>query len=402
VKNGRTIGKLTTVSNVSIFILSLEIVWSTNIWARYDAGEYICAGLGVIFILLRFMASKNKFKKPGLLVIFFSIFMYFNIYGRYLDIRGMAIFFYRIFLLIFVMGMKEDERKKIILVTTVFYAWIVGIAMVLYVLILFCGIELPHSTITLDNYPLIKNYTFLVLYETPIMLNRFQAVYLEPGDLGTYAALLLFINKYQIRRKAVFVIFLSLLLSFSLGGYALLVAGYCIYQLIAQKKKYVFAVKLLMGTVLIGSIGFYLYTNFPEMKLTVLILSRLEYSEDKGFKGNNRRIPRFDYYYNNVYLKSSDALFGYGNDPEKIVKLFGDGMSSYKSYIVMFGVLGLFFIFLFYVSIVYTEQSILLWGLFLLYCISSYQHLYAYHDMELYLFIGATALFRTGGKHEFT
>jgi hypothetical protein len=304
-------------------------------------------------------------------------------------------------MLFFVMGMEVEERKKIISVTTMFFAWIVGISMVLYVLILFCGIELPHSTIVMDHYPLIKNYTFLVLYDTPLVLNRFQAVYLEPGDLGTYGALLLFINKYQIRRKEVFIIFLALLLSFSLGGYALLVAGYCIYQFIIEKKKYTFIIKLLITSVLIGSIGGYLYTYYPKMKFTVLILSRLEYTEGKGFKGNNRIIPRFDHYYKNVYLKSSDALIGYGNDPEKIVELFGDGMSSYKSYIVMFGVLGLLFVFLFYLSIIYTENSKLLLGLFLLYCISSYQHLYAYGDLELYLFIGAAALFRME-KNEFS
>jgi hypothetical protein len=296
--------------------------------------------------------------------------------------------------------MEKKELKKTINLTTILYAWIVGVSIVFYILIVFCGIDLPYSIIQYPNnisdYPDFRNYIFLLNPDEYNIFCRFRSIFTEPGHLGMISALLLYVNKYEIKRKSVLVIFISILLSFSLAAYVLLIFGYCIFEFVNKIGKLIKLIKLtvnfIVGILLLIAISLYVYAQYSDSIVSQLIIHRLEYDEDKGIIGNNRNSSHFDYFYENNFYRSSDCIFGIG-ETQYMDKLAGK-TSSYKAYIVQYGIVGIFFLFIFYLSIIYVFKSNLLFGLLILYCASFWQRPYALWEMQLFLFMGAAELFR--------
>jgi hypothetical protein len=225
------------------------------------------------------------------------------------------------------------------------------------------------------------------------MFYRFQSIFTEPGHLGMISSLLIYINRYDLKKKSVFIIFVSALLSFSLAAYVLLIIGYFIYELVSRKKKiYIKLMNFIMSISLLIGMASYIYIQYSDSLISQLIISRLEYDEDRGFTGNNRANSYFTYYYETKFYKSSDYMFGM--NPDQYEKKLAGGVSSYKSFIVQHGLIGIILLFIFYSSIVYDSKSKLLFGLFILYCASFWQRPYALWEMELFLFIGAAEMFR--------
>jgi hypothetical protein len=226
------------------------------------------------------------------------------------------------------------------------------------------------------------------------LFSRFQSIFTEPGHIGMIAALILYVNKYRLRKLSVFVIFVGLLLSLSLAAYVLLVLGYCIYQFADGKKIYKKLAVVLSLIVLLGGVGLYLYNEYPDSVVTKLIVNRLRYDEEKGIAGNNRTTSGFDYYYTKYFLGTSDMIWGTG--PELSQEKFPWGVNSYKSFFFTYGFIGIVSLFLFYFSM--SVHSRLLFGLFIIYCASFLQRTYALWEMELFLFVGASSLFKQQNK----
>jgi hypothetical protein len=294
--------------------------------------------------------------------------------------------------------MPDEEKKKIVTLTTAIYAWIVGISIIFYILIILCGFQFPYSIIrhpsTIADYPDFRNYIFLLNSDDDRVFYRFRSIFTEPGHLGMISSLLLYINKYDLKKKSGFIIFVSVLLSFSLAAYVLLIMGYFIYVFFSRKKLYAKLIKLMFIITLLGGCGFYIYTQYSDSLISQLIIRRLEYDEDKGIVGNNRNSKFFDFYYENTFVQTpSNYILGVGE--ERFIKNLSGKTSSYKAFIVQYGLIGISLLFIFYLSVVYDSKSKMLLGLFILYCASFWQRPYALWEMELFLFIGAAEMFRT-------
>jgi hypothetical protein len=308
----------------------------------------------------------------------------------------------RVFILFtFVMLMNKDEQKKIATMTTTIFAWIIGISLVAYLLV-FAGIDMPYSVINKpDNtsYPPFINYGLFITYadNMEFLQKRFQSIFTEPGQFGTIGAIFLYINRYELRRRSILIIFISVLMSFSLAAYVLLVIGYLIYIVTRNRKVYRTITKIILITALLGGSGYYCYLVYPEFMVSRLILSRLEYSEDRGIRGNNRTSDEFNHYYKTKFLTSTtNILWGKSLNEAEQFFLRTESGSGYKVFLYQHGVISMILLLLLYWSIVFVNPSRLGFGLLLLCCISFLQRpSTALWSMQLFLFVGAIQYFHT-------
>jgi hypothetical protein len=365
-------------------------------WFAWYHRSFVIVGLSAFFVLIRFciLSPKTSKKNPG--IIFLSILTYFAVNLRIITITSLILFFCHVAVFFFAIQMSDPEKEKMVRMTTMMYAWIIGISMVFYILITFCGITFPYSLIkhTNEGYPEFRNYQFLVVPNRFSVFQRFQSIFTEPGHVGTIASLILYVNKYKLRKLSVFIIFVGLLLSLSLAAYVLLILGYCIYQFAAGKRLYKKIIIVLFVGLLSGSVGLYLFEKYPDSIVTKLIVNRLRYDEEKGFAGNNRVTSDFDYYYTKYFLGTSNMIWGAG--PELFQEKFSWGVNSYKSFFFTYGFIGIVSLFMFYFSM--SINSRLLFGLFIVYCASFLQRTYALWEMELFLFVGTIGVFHEQGK----
>jgi hypothetical protein len=368
-------------------------------WFFWHRGSYVTLASSAIFVLIRFciLSPGTSKKNPGIILL--SILTYFAVNLRVMSIARIIMFFCHIFVFFFAIQMKGYEKEKLIRWTTKLYAWIIGISMIFYILVVFVGITFPYSLIkhTNEGYPEFQNYKFLIMRDEISIFPRFQSIFVEPGHIGMIAAFVLFVNKYKLKKMRVFVIFMGLLLSFSVAAYVLLILGYFMYQIFEGKQIYKKMILVLFTGIVLGSIGLYMYNEYPDSPVTLLIVSRLQFDEEKGVAGNNRLTSRFDEnYYTKYFLGTSDMIWGMR--PELYRERFYLAGNSYKLFFLEYGFVGMVSLFLFYFSMACSTNSRLLFGLFILYCASFLQRTYALWEIELFLFLGAMGIFRKQGK----
>jgi hypothetical protein len=387
----------TVFSNASIFVLSVLMICSMNPWFVWYNGALYRLSLSLLFLCLRFcLLNSSKITFSKLIIIFFCVLLFSEQILPHFKLTSAISAIRQILTISFVLIMHNEEKRKIIRLTTTIYAWIVGISLVFYIFIVFCGFQFPYTVIKYPNivttYPDFRNYIFLINSNGYNIFDRFRSVFTEPGHLGMISALMLYANSYRLKKKSVFIVFISALMSFSLAAYVLLIIGYFIYEFINGKKIYAKLAKIILVITLLAGSGIYIYTKYSDSLISQLIISRLEYDEDKGIAGNNRNSLFFDNYYEKEFYKDASIyIFGVGDD--YFMKNLAGKTSSYKVFIVKYGLTGIVLLFIFYLSIVYESKSKLLFGLFVLYCASFWQRPYALWEIELFLFIGAAGRF---------
>jgi len=398
-----------TISKISIFMLFLLMLWSMLPWFAWGhRREFMLTAFSSCFLLLRFVLFARDHNKQTivysvLIVIAFAFLVNFMV--RLRNAGGLLhIFnFFRVVLVfVFVMAMNRDEKNQIVTMTTSLYAWIMGISMGAYLLFL-AGVNLPYSILTVDNpfYPPFRNYRLFILLDyggLRGLSQRFQSVFPEPGDVGNVSALLLYINRYELKRKSVLIIFISVLLSLSLAGFILMFFGYIIQMIVRSKKIYKTLLKITVITMLLVSIGFIYYTMNPESLFSRLILSRLEIDDEGGIVGNNRVTEHFDRFYETHFLTSTEnMLWGINlTDGERWVLFGRGGVNSYRVFLLNNGIVALMLLFFMFFSIVAITPSRLGFGLLVLYSVAFLQRTQTpFWEMTLFLFVGAVQYFHT-------
>lgn len=116
------------------------------------------------------------------------------------------------------------------------------------------------------------------------------------------SSLLLYVNQYNLKRISVFILFISVLISFSLAAYVLLILGMILYYLL-KSKHYLeeFSCVFFLCSAVVISVIF--YVNNPDSVYSKLVVARLDYDEERGISGNNRTNSQFDYYYDKAFCK---------------------------------------------------------------------------------------------------
>lgn len=376
------------VSNVSINILFLIMFCSIRPWFVWNKSWFLYI-LATIFILCRLSITNfflmDKKNVSLLFVAFFLYFIYDLLHAESLTI--LPVFFIRhIVLIFFVLLLSIEESKKLLDITIKFYS-IILLLSILYYILFQLGFNLPFSYIEyFDNstYPVFKNYYLFVLRDEISLFVRFQSIYLEPGHLGMISSFLLYLNKFCFRDWKNIVLVISIIMSFSLAAYILLLLGLCIFYVLKSKNKFktlFFMLFLLMFLSFFSVV--YSYNNSDSM-MSKLIIERMMYDEQKGIAGNNRHSEEFLVYYES-FLKTNKIWLGEGRENFD----FAEGNSSYKCFVVQYGIIGTLLLFLFYFLMVIYSKNYFCLGFFLLIMASFIQRPYALWEMQICLFIAS-------------
>ncbi len=343
----------------------------------------------VFFILTRLPFARRINKKHCVLLILCFILYTVVDVPHINDAKRFVEYIFRHFICTsLVILLLSEEKASLVKIFINFYAGVLLFSTIIYVLVIL-GMPIYSYQVSINDpyYSWgFSNSLFLILPITSFPFPRFQSIFLEPGHLGMISSLMLYMIRYNMRSWQGVIIFLSSLLSMSLAAYMLLFLGMVIYKLSFGNllKTITFLLMILMTCTMA-------YNFFPNSYFSQAILLRLEYDEDKGFKGNNRISEDFEYYYNHKFYKTEHVLLGIGGD--NISTISGEGgNSSYKVFIVQYGILGLVVLSVFFFVIVWYSKSSFVRGLLLLYVASFWQRPYALWEVELFLFISIALL----------
>lgn len=383
------------LSNVSIVIATLIVLYSSMPYFVWHL-TVIKPFLILSFVLLRFLLLRGTIplKFQFSLFISFVLWLYLYVYHAVEISETLTTVVTRLLPILFVILFSQKEKQLLLNCLSNIFAFITAFSLLFYVLWII-GIDLPYSMLEHSDsfYGNFRNYYFFVINNDFGILTRFQGVFTEPGHLGMFAAFLLYLNLYNWRKWQCWIFLVSILWSFSLAAYVLLVVGFTIYKItVARNIVLAIARSFLVILILIVSSVIY-YFSFPDSLVSIFILSRLEVDKEQGVTGNNRNDAQFMRYYEKIQ-KRSEYFVGIGT--EKYYDIFkSGGNSSYRVFIVQYGLVGLFLLLLFGICVVSSTPSNLYWGLLLFYCISFVQRPYALWEIELFPFICFSSVCRS-------
>ena len=235
---------------------------------------------------------------------------------------------------------KEIAEKSLTKICKVFAGFL--IISILFFFLHFIGVNLPNVSVERGNYSY-TNFFFFLLDDRElwnILIPRFNSVFLEPGHMGTTIIMLLATQIGKWKKWYNVVLFVALLMSFSLAAYCLGVMLLFLRLWMLRRK---IVLKVLGLVSFLGIIvGCSFVYNDGDNMLNNLIVMRLEVSDTgDDFKGNNRVLGDFEKEFES-FLGSSDVLFGREMDYE------GWGNSGYRVYIYDYGMAGFALFLLFY------------------------------------------------------
>lgn len=262
------------------------------------------------------------------------------------------------------------------------------------------GVNLPNYQDTSDRFYMHRIYYVFNTFSmnSPLDLYRFAGAFLEPGHLGTMAAFLLYINRFNLRKIGNIILLVSTLLSLSLAAYGLIVGA--VILILIQDKRYV-SLLVMVGVFIAIGIGATIY-NGGENSLNRGIVSRLEITEDGDIAGNNRTSKFFDASYAK-FIETDKVWMGVGNDAYGSNSDNSDnvtvGTAGYKRYFYLRGYIGcaLILIFLFYYTFRYRSPRA--WGFLIIYLVANMIRDYPTKEMWMYLFMLAIPILTLGGEN---
>lgn len=197
-------------------------------------------------------------------------------------------------------------------------------------------------------HPLYEPYTnYLFFIKTTYdygTLVRFNSVFLEPGHMGLLCTFMMMANGFRFKEcKWLYVLAVSVGFSFSLAAYLLSVIGFIALKINSLVK--LVAVAVLIAGVVVGA----LTLGGGDNAMNELIISRLEYDDSKGIKGNNRVESNVDYVYEKS-IKDGNHWVGV-QDKTNMDMVAGAGV---KIFVIHYGFVAVILVFLFYISLIPT------------------------------------------------
>jgi hypothetical protein len=390
------LSKKNRIGIIKAFFLAVLILWNLRTWLSQSYYEIGLLFFSIIFIFFHFYQlskSRNINLKYSIIHVFLlGIFVYTFINLRAnASLTGILNWLRHIVVLFFILLMNDNEMTFVIILVTKIFAGILAISLPFYFMYLF-GVSLPYREISIGiRAEVYRNYYFFL--KDSDIIPRFQSIFIEPGHLGMFASFLLYINRYKIKEREIFAIFVGAMFTLSLAAYVLIFLGFIIFRF---EEKMGQILKLVGIIIIIMGCGYIFYALFPENIISKAIIFRLtlDKTNTRGFTGNNRTTWEFNEYYREyVITDPQNLLLGVGT--EIFNKKFSLRNSSYKTFIFMNGLISLFLLIFFYLGLVYSRKSRLYFGLFLVYCISFWQRPYALNDYQLLLFIFAGATFNS-------
>ena len=378
---------LSQCSVLFAFIVIFQSCYPWFLWGDILVGNISIMLFLVCRILLRSKIS-NRYRLPAFFLFLFYLWM--GIYQAEQLQTPVVQLIKRILPLFFIVSMQKEEKVRLKDLTINIISLILFISFVAYVFIIF--LEFPLQPMEIRHpintwYPPFLNYYFFITAYGDFL--RFHSIFTEPGHLGMFCALLLYINRYSMKDFRNVIMLISLIFSFSLAAYVLLVAGWFIYELIPEISFRKIS-KMSLVIVLFVCVGWCYLSYSPDGIIQNLIINRLAYDEEKGVQGNNRNT----YDFMQTYDKLSTSEYLVGKRTNFMNEKFANtANSSYRNFIMANGFIGLSLLFLFFLSVIYAFPSRLAFGMFLLFIMSFWQRPYWLLEIESWVFLCAVSIF---------
>lgn len=243
---------------------------------------------------------------------------------------------------LFLLQLPYSYMKDLLHFCTKWLAILLIPAILLYWVLLF--VDLPSFGQFV--HPVYKPYLNYIFYIKTTFdygtFERFNAFFLEPGHLALLCTFILMANKYRFKEcKWLIVLAVCIIFSFSLAGYLLAFLGFILLKINSLGKVMAVAVAAVMAVIV--------FQNFvgEDNAVNELIISRLEYDESKGIKGNNRVDSNTDYVFDKVVDKG-DTMSGvkYKTNMDLV------SGAGFKIYIIQYGLVGTLLSLLLYIALI--------------------------------------------------
>lgn len=319
--------KLYIYSIYLLFISSMYpwFLWNTSI-------NYLITFISVLVSISVFAKKDNCNKNLNCKHKLYSLLLLYTIiYSFRLNIFGIANCIVNLFIWYVLLMQNNETKHKILNFVTKWFAILLGISLIFYLLWLFGIFSPPCKVLSFDdnNYESTNYYFFITQIDGRLLsFVRFQSIFLEPGHLIMGIVPLIIANKFDLKNMYVCILCLCIFFSFSLAGYITFIIGYCMMRF-KNNVKAVFSTFFLVGLlfVLIQKFGF-------EDAFNSFIFNRINEAQNTSLI-DNRTSDYVEREYQNV-MSSTDIFFGSSTfDNTKGEQ----GSSGYKVFISEHGII---------------------------------------------------------------
>lgn len=334
----------------SLLLLFYDSMYAYFLWnIKTDYITVFAFFSGILYHIIYRQVGFNR-KKYLVASLFFLVSM------LYADSINSGILILRLLktaVLYMVLTITIDRKKELLKIITTSFSVIMGVSIVAFFLGMIVNLPSFGSLSFNDGQYEFTNYLLYIKPYSVLDIYRFNSIFLEPGHVAMIAAYLLFANDFDFKHnKYLIPIFIAVVVSLSLAGYVLVVAGYLL-SLFPKSKKRGRLQKLFYFALLLLSV-YYLASvdNGGSNVLNDTIFSRLQYDTEKGIVGNNRTTAVADVYFEEA-IKSGEIITGYGrkeyNEIVNSEEFFGG--AGYKIYMLKNGIIGTILVFMFYLFV---------------------------------------------------
>ena len=320
------------------WLLASTYMWPT---ALFNLGPLLIPINILMLLCITMLPIQIKFdKKTGLVLaaIVAIVLWYIWIDGL---VMGVVILLQYLPVL-FLLQLPYEYLKDLLRFSTKWLAILLIPAILLYWILLV--VDLPSFGLFVHpTYKPYMNYIFYIKttfdYGT---FERFNAFFLEPGHLALLCTFIMMANKYRFKEcKWLIVLAVCIIFSFSLAGYLLAFLGFILLKINTLGKVMAVAAATVLAVVV--------FQNFlgEDNAVNELIISRLEYDESKGIKGNNRVDSNTDYVFDKA-VDQGDTMSGvkYKTNMDLI------SGAGFKIYIIHYGLVGTILSLLLYLALI--------------------------------------------------
>lgn len=340
---------ISDIYKLTILVLGISSMYP---WFMAGVSSFFVAVLGVVISCLFFKIERSAFciekKYHYVYFLLFLVLFWNGLHATFAGFIECALIF---LILGYLIGLNDEYKVSITNYVTKYFSLGLLISIVWYLLWLI-GVPLPHSEGSHPQGYSFMNYYFMTIhtdYEDNILIPRFQSVFLEPGHLTMGLIPLLCLNRFNLKNKFVFILFVAEILTFSLAGYVcMIIMAFFFYFKSLKTKRSIFL--SIFFLVFVGGAVVSKFGSDESSIINQMIVSRIQdYTGDNAssdalgdrFKSNTIMA------YKDI-MSSPDMLWGLGLTDEGLQAQ--EGSAGYKVYILLYGIVGLSLLFLFYLS----------------------------------------------------
>ena len=285
-------------------------------------------------------------------------------------LNGLNLFgIFAVVLLAAIPFVKEQFLKMSYVYFRNIYAMIMLFSLVVF-LLLILGTPIPYNIIPPLNELKPYDYTAYPFFVIPgyglsavNQLGRFCGPFDEPGVVGTIGAVLLYIEKFNLKKWQNIIILISGLISFSLFFY-LATLIFAVYFVVVSNSRFIIKLLTVIGLI------FLLFFSFQNEDMNDYIWSRVQWDSEKStIVGDNRALDDLESYFNKIQ-GTKVFYWGLGLIDKNLMKSF-DNSAGYRNAILRYGFVGsalycLFFFLFAYKQIGYRREYLLFLLIFIL------------------------------------